>query len=320
MVKRQTKKIKAKTRPKSKRVAVKKKKKSKKTEDYRAKQITVLEGLAPVKRRPAMYIGSTGSRGLHHMIFECVDNFIDEAICGYCTEGLVELLPEGKVRVSDNGRGIPVDIHKPTGRSALEVVMTKLHAGAKFGQGVYRVSGGLHGVGVSVVNALSSYLKAEVKRDGKLWAQEYKKGKPLKKVKAIGPARGTGTTITFQPDSEVFDKIDFDWQTIISHLRQQAYLTQGIKIKIVDKREPESNKSYTFYFEGGICSFVRYLNRTNQPRQANIFYTKKQANNIFVEISLQYTDDYKETLLGFANNIHTSEGGDACCWFSHSFN
>ena len=284
--------------------------KKKSTKDaYGAKQITVLEGLAPVKKRPAMYIGSTGSRGLHHMIWECVDNGIDEAIGGYCNEIDVELLPENKVRISDNGRGIPVDIHKPTGKSALEVVMTKLHAGAKFERGVYRVSGGLHGVGVSVVNALSSYLKAEVKRDKKLWVQEYNGGKPLKKVRAVGPAQGTGTTITFQPDSDIFDKIDFDWQTILSHLRQQAYLTRGIKIRIVDKREPESDKSHTFYFEGGICSFVRYLNRSNQSNQANIFHVKKEIDNLFVEVSLQYTDDYKETLLGFANNIYTPEGG-----------
>ena len=307
LVKKQVKKIKPKAKPKK--VVAKKIVKPKKSSDYGAKQITVLEGLAPVRRRPAMYIGSTGARGLHHIIWECVDNGIDEAIGGYCHQIEVELLPKNQVRVSDNGRGIPVDIHKPTGRSALEVVMTKLHAGAKFEKGVYRVSGGLHGVGVSVVNALSSYLKAEVKRDNKLWMQEYKQGKPLKKVKAVGPARGTGTIITFQPDPEVFDKIEFDWKTIISHLRQQAYLTQGIRIKVYDKRQAELVKSHTFYFEGGVSSFIRYLNRSNKPRQTKIFHVKREINNIAVEIALQYTDDYKEILLGFANNIYTSEGG-----------
>jgi len=285
------------------------KEKTRKNDDYSAKQITVLEGLAPVRKRPAMYIGSTGSRGLHHMIWEVVDNGIDEAIGGYASEIEVELLPKNQVRVFDNGRGIPVDIHKPTGKSALEVVMTKLHAGAKFERGVYRVSGGLHGVGVSVVNALSSYLRAEVKRDGKSWIQEYKRGVPLKKVRLAGPAKGTGTTVVFESDPEIFDKVEYDWKTVISHLRQQAYLTQGLKIKVFDHRESHSPKSYTFYFEGGISSFIRYLNRTNESKQNNVFYVKKEADNISCEIALQYVDDYKETVLGFANNIHTPEGG-----------
>ncbi|MDA2936121.1 DNA topoisomerase (ATP-hydrolyzing) subunit B [Patescibacteria group bacterium AH-259-L05] len=282
---------------------------AKKKDAYGAKQITVLEGLAPVQRRPAMYIGSTGPRGLHHMIFEVTDNSLDESLMGYCTEIDIELLPDSKVRVSDNGRGIPVDMHKQVRRSALEVVMTKLHAGAKFEQGIYKVSGGLHGVGVSVVNALSSWAKAEVKRDGKLWMQEYKRGKPLKKVTATGPAKGTGTIITFQPDKKVFDTVEFDWKKILSHLRQQAYLTKGIKINIYDKRDNNSQKSYTFYFEGGIVSFIRYLNRTNNPRHNTIFHVEKMVDNAFVEVALQYTEDYKETLYGFANNIHTSEGG-----------
>ncbi|MDD4996151.1 MAG: DNA topoisomerase (ATP-hydrolyzing) subunit B [Patescibacteria group bacterium] len=285
------------------------KEKNIKNDDYNAKQITVLEGLAPVRKRPAMYIGSTSSRGLHHMIWEVVDNGIDEAIGGYCNEIEIELLPKNQVRVSDNGRGIPVDIHKPTGKSALEVVMTKLHAGAKFERGVYRVSGGLHGVGVSVVNALSSYLRAEVKRNGKLWVQEYKRGVPLKKVKFTGSAKGSGTTVVFEADPEIFDKVEYDWKTIISHFRQQAYLTQGLKIKVFDRRESHSPKSYTFYFEGGISSFIRYLNRTNESKQNNIFYIKKEADKISCEIALQYVDDYKETVLGFANNIHTPEGG-----------
>jgi len=280
----------------------------KRPEEYKAKQITVLDGLAPVRRRPAMFIGSTGSIGLHHLIFEVTDNSLDESIAGYCNKISVELLPESKVRVSDNGRGIPVDIHKPTGVSALEVVMTKLHAGAKFDTSVYKVAGGLHGVGVSAVNALSAWLKAEVKRDGKLWVQEYERGRPLKKVRAQGKAEGTGTVITFQPDPEIFPKINFSWETILNHLRQQAYLTRGIKIKLVDARSPRE-RSHIFYFEGGISSFIRWLNRTNEPRHENIFYVKKEFENIIVEIGLQYTNDYKETLLGFANNIHTTDGG-----------
>ncbi len=305
IVKKQVKK----TMTKVKKTVTKKPIKSKKTSDYGAKQITVLEGLAPVRKRPAMYIGSTGKSGLHHMIWECVDNGIDEAIGGFCDELEIELLPKNQVRINDNGRGIPVDMHKPSGKSALEVVMTKLHAGGKFGDSAYKVSGGLHGVGVSVVNALSIYLKAEVKREGRLWMQEYKQGKPLKKVRAVGPAKGTETTIIFEPDPEIFDKIEFDWEKIISHLRQQAYLTQGIKIKVYDKREKDSSKSHTFYFEGGIGSFVRHLNRGNSPRQSKIFHIKKDNNDVSVEIAFQYTDDYKEILLGFANNIYTLEGG-----------
>jgi len=282
---------------------------AKKKEDYGAKQITILEGLAPVRKRPAMYIGSTSLRGLHHLVWEVVDNGIDEAIGGFCDTLEVELLPENKIKVSDNGRGIPVDIHKATGTSALEVVMTKLHAGGKFESGAYRVSGGLHGVGVSVVNALSFYLKAEVKREGKLWVQEYKRGVPMNKVKAVGPAQGTGTIITFQADSEIFERIEFDWKAIISHLRQQAYLTQGLKMKIIDSRNEAEPKSYAFYFEGGIASFVRYLNRNNETKQENIFSVKKETEKISVEVALQYTEDYKESLLGFANNIYTPEGG-----------
>lgn len=284
--------------------------KKNKNEVYGAEQITVLEGLDPVRKRPGMYIGSTGPRGLHHLVYEVIDNSIDEAIAGYCNEITLEFLPDDLVRVSDNGRGIPVDMHKQMGCSALEVVMTKLHAGGKFGDGAYKVSGGLHGVGVSAVNALSSYLRVEVKRDGKIWMQEYNIGKPLDKVKAIGPTKENGTTITFHPDLEIFEKIEFGWQEILSHVRQQAYLTTGIKIIISDQREPENYQSYTFYFEGGVSSFVRHLNRTNEISHPNIFYVKKELDDVFVEIALQYiNDDYKETVLGFANNIYTPEGG-----------
>lgn len=224
--------------------------KKNKSNDYKADQITILEGLDPVRKRPGMYIGSTGTTGLHHLIWEVVDNAIDEAMAGFCDKIIIELLPENKIKVTDNGRGIPVDIHKTTGTSALEVVMTKLHAGGKFGEGGYKVSGGLHGVGISVVNALSEWMQAEIHRDGKIYIQEYKKGEPKEKVKMIGKLEipkdseiifPTGTTITFQPDPTIFEKISFDWETILSHLRQQAYLTKGIKVIIIDQRDKDQS-------------------------------------------------------------------------------
>ncbi|TSC95677.1 MAG: DNA gyrase subunit B [Parcubacteria group bacterium Athens1014_10] len=285
-----------------------KEKMSKTSDDYKAKHITVLEGLAPVRKRPAMYIGNTGSQGLHHLIWECLDNAVDEALAGFCNEVVIELLPKNIVRVSDNGRGIPVDIHKPTGKSALEVVLTKLHAGGKFENQAYKVSGGLHGVGVSVVNALSIYLRAEVKRDGDIYAQEYRQGDPLKKVKAIGKTKERGTTIIFQPDPEIFPKIEYNWDLVINHLRQQAYLTKGVKFTIIDNRQ-ESNYIYQFYFEGGISSYVRHLNRTNSAKHEDIFYLERELNGVKVEIALQYTNEYKETVFSFANNINTHEGG-----------
>jgi DNA gyrase subunit B len=279
-------------------------------QEYNAQHIQVLEGLEPVRKRPGMYIGGTGPEGLHHLLWEVVDNAIDEAMAGYCTEIKISLLPNNFVKVEDNGRGIPVDIHKQYKVSALELVLTKLHAGGKFGSGGYKVSGGLHGVGVSVVNALSDTMRAEVKREGKLWVQEYRRGKPLAKVKAIGKAEGTGTTIIFHPDPEIFHDLSFDWQTIVDHLRQQAYLTKGIKIYLVDARQKnEPPKEYCFYFEGGIAAYVRYLNRNKEKRQENIFYVNKTQDNVTVEIAFQYTNDYKETSLAFANNICNPEGG-----------
>ena len=285
-----------------------KEKNSKAAKEYGAKQITVLEGLAPVRKRPAMYIGSTGSQGLHHLIWECLDNAIDEALGGFCNEVIIELLTDNQIKISDNGRGIPVDIHKSTGKSALEVVLTKLHAGGKFENQAYKVSGGLHGVGVSVVNALSSYLRAEVRRDGKIYMQEYKKGDPQRNVKVVGKTQETGTTILFQPDPEIFPKIEFNQSSIINHLRQQAYLTKGVKIIFADQTiQPFSN--YQFYFEGGIISYVRHLNRTNTTKQENIFYVEKELNDVNVEIALQYVDEFKETVFSFANNINNPEGG-----------
>jgi DNA gyrase subunit B len=282
--------------------------------NYTAKDIYVLEGLEPVRKRPGMYIGTTGIDGLHHLIWEVVDNSLDEAMAGYAKNILVTLLPRNKVRVVDDGRGIPVEKHKQTKKSALETVMTTLHAGGKFGGESYKVSGGLHGVGVSVVNALSKYLVAEVCREGEKWQQEYERGEPLSKVKKIGTCRGSGTAVTFEPDPEIFREIRFDWDTILEHLRQQAYLTSGVKIQIKDEREKEEylHRSYTFCFESGIRSYVGYLNRSHKSKQENIFYISKSApggEKIQVEVALQYVDDLTSRELAFANNIYNQEGG-----------
>src|SRR5688572_9898188 len=268
---------------------------------YGSQQIQVLEGLDPVRKRPGMYIGSTGPEGLHHLIWEIVDNCIDEAMAGHATDITVRLQPEGFVAVEDNGRGIPVDMHKEYKVSALELVFTKLHAGGKFGGGGYKVSGGLHGVGASVVNALSTYLKAEVKRDGQLWMQEYKIGKPQGKVKAVGKAKGTGTTVTFKADDTIFTTTEYNPKQILDRMRQQAYLTKGIKMVFVDERDPKDVYTYCFYFEGGVSSYVRHLNRTKTPKHDSIFYLHKPVDGIEMEIGLQYVDDYKETVFAFAN-------------------
>ena len=276
---------------------------------YTAKQITVLEGLEPVRKRPGMYIGNTATEGLHHLIWEVVDNSIDEAMAGYCTEITVRFLPDRLVSVSDNGRGIPVDIHKQAKKSALEVVMTKLHAGGKFGEGGYKVSGGLHGVGVSVVNALSEYAKAEVYRDGKIWLQESRQGKPLKKVRPAGKTKENGTTITFKPDAGVFTVLDYNFDMVLDHLRQQAYLTKGVKITAQDEREAKNKQSYTFYFSGGIASYVRFLNQHVEAKHENVFYIDKEQAECRVEAALQYTTEYTENFFAFANNILNPEGG-----------
>jgi DNA gyrase subunit B len=277
--------------------------------EYGAKQITVLEGLEPVRKRPGMYIGSTGPEGLHHLIWEVVDNSFDEAMAGHCDTITVTLNADGSVSVEDNGRGIPVDLHPQFKVSALELVMTKLHAGGKFGDGGYKVSGGLHGVGVSVVNALSIWTKAEVFHDGKVWVQEYKTGKPVAKVKSVGPTRKRGTKISFLPDPTIFTvTTTFDWKYIIDHLRQQAYLTAGIRLTIRDERK-RPHQEYGFYFEGGVSSYVRHLNHNKEPKHENVFYVKKSAEDVETEVGLQYTDEYKETVFAFANNIYNMEGG-----------
>jgi len=279
-----------------------------KKSSYDAKDIYVLEGLAPVRKRPGMYIGSTGVDGLHHLIWECVDNALDEFMGGYGTKMQVIFLPGNRIKVSDDGRGIPVDKHPQTKKSALETVMTTLHAGAKFGSKAYQVSGGLHGVGVSVVCALSKYLKAEVCRDGFLYYQEYFQGKPKASVKKEKKCKTTGTTITFEPDPEIFKEIEFDFVKTINHLRQQAYLTKGIRIDIEDRRESEK-KTYTFYFEGGLKSYVKYLVHGNILRQQNVFYTSNESNGILVESAFIYTQERECQEESFANNINTREGG-----------
>ncbi|MEI6267025.1 MAG: DNA topoisomerase (ATP-hydrolyzing) subunit B [bacterium] len=278
-----------------------------KTVKYDASSIQVLEGLQAVRKRPGMYIGGTGKEGLHHLIWEIVDNAIDEAMAGRCDNIGVILHADGSVSVSDNGAGIPVDKHKQTGKSALETVMTILHAGGKFGGGGYKVSGGLHGVGVSVVNALSTYVKAEVRKSGKIWVQEYKDGgKPAGPLRSIGETAETGTIITFIPDPEIFETVDFDYKVVLDRIRQQAYLTKGVKIKLTDERISES---YAFYFEGGIRSYVDHLNRTKSAINEPIFYVDKSLDNVNVELAVQYTDGYTDNVQTFANNIHTPEGG-----------
>ncbi len=283
-------------------------KKIKKESDYGAKDIYVLEGLDPVRRRPGMYIGSTGIEGIHHLIWEVVDNGIDECLAGFANEIKISLLPDNKVKCEDNGRGIPVEIHPQTKKSALETVMTTLHAGAKFGGKSYQVAGGLHGVGVSVVCALSKWMKAEVCRKGVKYSQEYAKGKPLSKVKKGEKCRQTGTSVCFEPDSEIFSEIKFDLKKILNHLRQQAYLTKKIKITVEDLRE-KPGKSYSFYFEGGLASYVKYLTKGISKRHANIYYGLGEKNGILVEASFQYTEEYECFEESFANNIYTGEGG-----------
>jgi len=284
-------------------------KQEKKNSNYGADQITVLEGLDPVRKRPGMYIGSTSAAGLHHLIWEVVDNSIDEAMAGYATDISVTLLKDGMVKVEDNGRGIPVEKHKVTGVSALETVLTKLHAGGKFGDGGYKVSGGLHGVGVSVVNALSEYLRAEIHRDGKVWEQEFKIGIPVKAAKAVGTTKKNGTIITFKPDATIFTELEFNWGKILDRLRQQAYLTKGITINVMDQRDGHREKKYKFHFEGGIKSYIKSLHRNKDVKNDTVFYVDKEVSDARIEVALQYNDEYNETVLTFANNIHNPEGG-----------
>jgi DNA gyrase subunit B len=276
------------------------------TSSYDASQIQVLEGLEPVRKRPGMYIGSTGYDGVHHLIKEIADNGIDEAIAGHASRVEVTLLADGGVRVTDDGRGIPVDIHPKTGKSTLETVMTVLHAGGKFGGGGYKVSSGLHGVGSSVVNALSTKLIAEVRKDGKLYRQEYAIGVPQGDAKEVGKAEGTGTSITFYPDPTIFETVDLDYKWVLDYLRHQAYLTKGVHASVADERTGER---YAFYFDGGIKSYVKHLNIGKDIISDEIFYVERQVEDVMVEIAVQYTDAYVETVKAFANNVYNPDGG-----------
>jgi len=273
---------------------------------YGAEQIQVLEGLEPVRKRPGMYIGSTGYEGLHHMIKELADNAIDEVIAGFGTRLEVVINQDGSVTVYDDGRGIPVARHPKTGKSTLETVLTVLHAGGKFGSGGYKVSSGLHGVGLSVVNALSTKLVAEVKRDGFTWTQEYHLGVPTGSVKKGEPTDQTGTAITFYPDDTIFNETNFDYSWVVNYLRHQSYLTKGVKALVRDMR---TGQSYGFYFEGGIESYVRHLNRGKEPIDEDIFYVEKEVKEAMVEVALQYNDTFSETVMAFANNVHNPDGG-----------
>ncbi len=294
--------------------------------DYSASDISVLEGLEPVRKRPGMYIGSTGPDGLHHLIREIFDNSRDEAMAGYCDHIEIALLPDNMVRIVDNGRGIPVDKHPKTGKSALEVIMTVLHAGGKFDNESYKFSGGLHGVGASVVNALSTYTRAEVHKDGDKYFQEYSIGKPKKTVKKFGKTKNNGSIITFQPDSTIFEEIEFSWERIIKHYQQQAYLVKNLRVSLIDAREYTGEidlensyyledlnlqvPSMSFYFEGGIVSMVRYFNANQKKVHKNIFHVEKETEDgIHVEVALQYVDDITPRIVPFANNISTPGGG-----------
>ena len=277
---------------------------------YDENQIQVLEGLEAVRKRPGMYIGSTSSRGLHHLVYEIVDNSIDEALAGYCKKIEVNINEDNSITVTDDGRGMPVGIHPKMGKSTVEVIMTILHAGGKFGGGGYKVSGGLHGVGASVVNALSEECTVTVKREGAVWQQKYSKGKVLTPVEKIGESSegDTGTRVYFKPDAEIFDETVFDFEVLSQRLRELAFLNKGIYIKLVDLRE-ENEKEEVFHYEGGIKSFVSYLNRNKVPLHEEPIYIEGIKDNVSVEVALQYNDGYTENIFSFANNIDTVEGG-----------
>jgi DNA gyrase subunit B len=276
---------------------------------YDARDITVLEGLEAVRKRPAMYIGTTGPRGLHHLVWEVVDNSVDEAMAGYCTRIDVTLLADGGVQVKDNGRGIPVDRHTKTKQSALTTVLTTLHAGGKFEAGAYTVSGGLHGVGISVVNALSTRLVVEVTRDGHLWRQEFAYGKPVAPLEKVKPAKRTGTQITFWADPEVFaEGTEYTDSTIVNRLREMAFLNKGLEIRLTDERGEEPVE-HAFLYKGGLVDFVKHLNASREPIHPQIAYFEETSEEAELAVALQWTAGYNETILSFANNINTHEGG-----------
>ena len=278
------------------------------SQEYDASQIQVLEGLEAVRKRPGMYIGSTSSSGLHHLVYEIVDNSIDEALAGYCTHIEVSIEEGDIIRVSDNGRGIPVDIQEQTGKSALEVVFTVLHAGGKFGGGGYKVSGGLHGVGASVVNALSEWLEVQVHKDGKIHQMRFSRGDILEHIHVVGETDRTGTTVRFKPDPEMFDDTVYDYEILHTRMREQAFLNGGLTITLEDQREGRENRE-TMCYEGGIREFVRYLNKHKSPIHEEVIYLSGSKGDAIAEVALQYNDSYNETIVSFANDIHTPEGG-----------
>lgn len=280
--------------------------------NYSAQNIQVLEGLEAVRKRPAMYIGDVGERGLHHLAYEVVDNSIDEALAGYCTEIHVTINEDNSITVKDNGRGIPVDFHEKEKKSALEVVLTVLHAGGKFDKGTYKVSGGLHGVGVSCVNALSIYLKAEVHRGGKIYVQEFSQGKPLADVKIVGETEGTGTIITFKPDSSIFNVLEYRYDILATRLRELAFLNAGITLTLTDKRvvkDDGSYKSEKFYSENGLEEFVKYIDRAKEPLISDAIHIVTEKQGIPIEIAMTYNTSYNENIFSYVNNINTIEGG-----------
>lgn len=278
----------------------------KNNQHYGADQIQVLEGLEPVRKRPGMYIGSTGERGLHHLVYEIVDNSIDEALAGYCNHIEVTINEDNSIKVVDNGRGIPVEKHAKTGKSTLETVLTVLHAGGKFNNDAYKVSGGLHGVGSSVVNALSTYLTAEVRLDGKIYRQQYERGNPVTELVVVGESDTTGTTIIFKPDDTIFDVTEFNYNTLKTRLREMAFLNKGIKITLEDKR---TDTKEVFHYEGGIREFVQFLNNKKDPIHEDIICAEGVKDKVIVDIAIQYTDSYSENVYSFVNNINTIEGG-----------
>ena len=286
--------------------------------EYGADQIQILEGLEAVRKRPGMYIGSTSSRGLHHLVYEIVDNSVDEALAGYCDSIDVQINPDNSITVVDDGRGIPVDIQKKAGIPAVEVVFTILHAGGKFGGGGYKVSGGLHGVGASVVNALSEWLEVEVRTGGHVYKQRYERGKTMYPLKIVGScgAEEHGTRVTFLPDKEIFEETVYDFDTLKIRLRETAFLTKGLKITLRDGREEKREK--TFHYEGGIREFVEYLNRSNVPLYEHVFYCEGQRDGVLVEVAMQHNDSYTENIYSFVNNINTPEGGTHLTGFKNA--
>ena len=281
------------------------------TNEYGADQIQILEGLEAVRKRPGMYIGTTSLRGLHHLVYEIVDNSVDEALAGYCDTIKVYINPGNSITVVDNGRGIPVGINHKAGLPAVEVVFTVLHAGGKFGGGGYKVSGGLHGVGASVVNALSTWLEVEISKDGQVYNQRYERGKVCYPLKVVGtcPKDVTGTKVTFQPDPEIFEETIYDFDTLKKRLREMAFLTKGLRIELYDIREDDKKKEEVFHYEGGIKEYVQYLNSSETPLYEDIMYFEGNKNDVYVEVSIQHNDGYNDKVYGFVNNINTPEGG-----------